>query len=72
LDDLLGGVQGFINLVAEGFVAHRLGKGFDDVERDVRFQESPANFPDGFVDIGGLELSFCPQGAEGLGQPIGE
>ena len=72
LHDLLGRVQRLIDLIAERTLAHLRGECLDDIERDIGVEQRTPDLADGAVDVGGGELSLRAEGAEGLGQPIGE
>ena len=72
LHDLLGGVQGLVDLVAEGALAHLAGELLDDLEGDVGVEQGATDLADGAVDIRRGELALAAEVAEGRGEAIRE
>jgi hypothetical protein len=72
LHDLLGRVEGPVDLVAEGALAHLRREVLDDDQRHVGIQQGAPDLADGPVDIGGRELALRAKVAEGLCQPVAE
>ena len=72
LHDLLRGIEGLADLVAERALAHLRRELLDDGEGDVGVEQGATDLADGSVDVRGRELALGAEVAEGLGETIGE
>src|SRR5690606_1519151 len=72
LHDLLGRVEGLVDLVGERTLAHASGELLRDLESDIRIQQGATDLAHRAVDIRGAELALGAEVLEGLGEPVGE
>ena len=61
LNDLLGRIESFVDIVRQRALANRRREILDDLEGDVCFEERPANLTDGSVNVRRAQLAFRAQ-----------
>lgn len=71
-DDLLGGVEGGGDFVADGASPDALDEVLDDAEVDIGFEEGQAHFAQGGIDLGFAEAGAAAQVFEDLAEALGE